>query len=73
VKTSHAPGIAEQEDRFLTTAEVATRYRTMPSTVRYWRHTGTGPTGVLIGRRVLYRESELQRWEREQEAQQQAS
>ena len=26
------------------------------------------PKGVLIGRRVLYRESELKRWEREQEA-----
>jgi predicted DNA-binding transcriptional regulator AlpA len=52
-------------DPFLTTNEVAQRYRTEPSTVRYWRHVGSGPNGVKIGRRVLYRESELVRWERE--------
>lgn len=57
-------------DRFLTTAEVAERYRTSPSTVRYWRHAGIGPRGVKIGARVLYRESELIRWEREREAEQ---
>ncbi|MBO2439813.1 helix-turn-helix domain-containing protein [Actinomadura nitritigenes] len=57
-------------DPYRTTEEVARRYRTKPSTVRYWRHAGTGPTGVLFGRRVLYRESELQRWEREREAEQ---
>lgn len=55
------------DDVFLTTAEVAARYRTTPSTVRYWRHLGTGPKGVVIGRRVLYRESELIRWERARE------
>lgn len=58
------------EDRFLTTAEVAERYRTVASTVRYWRHAGIGPRGVRVGRRVLYRESELIRWEREREAEQ---
>jgi len=56
------------EDPWLTTDEVAQRYRTASSTVRYWRHAGIGPKGVLIGRRVLYRESELRRWEQEQEA-----
>lgn len=84
MKTYHASGIAEQSvtaaaapadqaDPFHTTDEVADRYRVPPATVRYWRHLGTGPKGVRYGRRVLYRESELQRWEREQEAQQQAS
>lgn len=62
------PPAPREDDRFLTTAEVATRYRTEPSTVRYWRHTGSGPTGVRIGKRVLYRESELLRWELEQAA-----
>ena len=57
-------------DPFLTTAEVASRYRTSPSTVRYWRHAGIGPRGVKIGTKVLYRESEVTRWEAEREAQQ---
>ncbi|GAA3443261.1 helix-turn-helix transcriptional regulator [Planomonospora venezuelensis] len=52
-------------DRFLTTDEVAQRYRTNPSTVRYWRHVGYGPVGEKFGRRVLYRESDLIRWEQE--------
>lgn len=55
------------EERFLTTAEVAERYRTTPSTVRYWRHSRVGPRGVKFGTRVLYRESELIRWEKERE------
>lgn len=57
-------------DPYRTTEEVAIRYRTAPSTIRYWRHAGKGPKGVRIGSRVLYRESELQRWEREREAEQ---
>ncbi|MEU0716803.1 helix-turn-helix domain-containing protein [Streptomyces lavendulocolor] len=51
--------------RYLTTAEVASRYRTAQSTVRFWRHTGYGPKGVKVGRRVLYAEEELDRFERE--------
>ncbi|MFC7382856.1 helix-turn-helix transcriptional regulator [Sphaerisporangium rhizosphaerae] len=57
-------------DPYRTTDDVATRYCTSPSTVRYWRHAGIGPRGVKIGRRVLYRESELMRWERERDAEQ---
>jgi hypothetical protein len=41
---------------YLTTAEVAARYRTAPSTVRYWRHIGYGPKGTKVGRRFLYPE-----------------
>jgi predicted DNA-binding transcriptional regulator AlpA len=48
--------------RLLTTAEVAERFRTSPSTVRYWRHIGIGPAGVRVGRRVLYDEAECDRW-----------
>jgi DNA-binding transcriptional MerR regulator len=50
-------------DRYLTTSEVAERYRTAESTVRYWRHIGYGPRGVRVGRRVLYSEAELTRFE----------
>ncbi|MFD9569677.1 helix-turn-helix transcriptional regulator [Streptomyces sp. NPDC059982] len=55
----------ENMDPYLTTAEVAERYRTAESTVRYWRHVGYGPRGVKVGRRVLYIESELARFDQE--------
>jgi DNA-binding transcriptional MerR regulator len=48
--------------RLLTTEEVAQRFRTSPSTVRYWRHIGIGPAGIRVGRRVLYDEGECYRW-----------
>lgn len=49
--------------RYLTTAEVAERYRTAEATVRYWRHTGYGPKGVKAGRRVLYPLDEIERFD----------
>ncbi|MER5507179.1 helix-turn-helix domain-containing protein [Streptomyces sp. NPDC002766] len=52
--------------RYLTTAEVAERYRTAESTVRYWRHIGYIPGGVKRGRRVLYDPTVLDRWDAEQ-------
>ena len=39
---------------YLTTAEVAERFRTAESTVRFWRLVGKGPPSIRIGRRVLY-------------------
>lgn len=50
-------------ERYFTTAELAGLYRTSPSTVRYWRHTGYGPAGTKVGKRVLYAESEVRRWD----------
>ncbi|SEC57389.1 Helix-turn-helix domain-containing protein [Streptomyces sp. 2131.1] len=50
--------------RYLTTAEVAERYRTAESTVRYWRQLKKGPRGIKVGKRVLYPETELLRYER---------
>ncbi|MFF7490221.1 helix-turn-helix transcriptional regulator [Streptomyces luteogriseus] len=50
--------------RYLTTSEVAECYRTAESTVRYWRQIGKGPRGIKIGKRVLYPEAELLRYER---------
>jgi len=40
--------------KYLTTAEVAERYRTAESTVRYWRMIKYGPKGVRVGRKILY-------------------
>lgn len=58
--------LTERIDKYLTTAEVARRYRTVPGTVRYWRHIGYGPKGIRRGRRVLYDPDELDRWDAEQ-------
>lgn len=58
--------MAEQTpDAYLTVPEVADRYRTTVPVVRYWRHTGYGPKGVTVGRRVLYPRAEIERFDRE--------
>lgn len=48
--------------RLLTTEEVAQRFRTSPSTVRYWRHQGIDPSGIGVGHRVFYDDAECDRW-----------
>lgn len=50
---------------YFTTAEVADRYRTATSTVRFWRHIGYGPKGTKVGRRVLYPEAEVRKFDAE--------
>jgi DNA-binding transcriptional MerR regulator len=49
--------------RFLTTAEVAERFRTSPETLRYWRYVGRGPQSFKLGRRVLYTEEAVEAFE----------
>ncbi len=46
----------------LTTDEVADMLRVPVSTVRYWRHTGTGPKGFRLGTRVLYARADVAAW-----------
>lgn len=48
---------------YLTTGQVAERFCTAESTIRYWRSIGYGPHGVKFGRRVLYRLADVQEWE----------
>jgi Helix-turn-helix domain len=50
----------------LTLAEAASYLRTPVATLRYWRHLGVGPDGFRIGRRVVYRRADLDRWVTEQ-------
>lgn len=51
-------------DGLMTTNEVAAFFRTSPETVRYWRHTGYGPVGRKVGRKVLYERADVQAfWE----------
>jgi DNA-binding transcriptional MerR regulator len=47
---------------FLTTNEFATRVRSNSETVRYWRKIGYGPKGIRVGRRVLYRATDVNAW-----------
>ncbi len=49
-------------ERLYTTEELALVLRTTPSTIRYWRHVGKGPKASRPGRRVLYAESDVERW-----------
>ncbi len=56
------------DDRYLVTEEIAQRFRTSPGTVRYWRHIGYGPRGLRVGRRVLYAEADVLRFEAEMRA-----
>jgi hypothetical protein len=51
--------------KYLTTRELADRYRTTPATVRYWRHVGYGPKGVKVGRHVLYEIDAVEEFDRE--------
>lgn len=46
----------------LTYSEVAELLRVPVSTVRLWRHRGTGPEGFRAGRRVLFREDAVRAW-----------
>lgn len=56
-------------DRYLTTEDLAEHYRTSSATVRYWRHIGYGPAGIKVGRRVLYPEADIVRFDAERRSQ----
>ena len=53
--------ITDQPD-LLTISEAAEVLRAPVATLRYWRHIGTGPHSFRLGRRVLYRRSDLDAW-----------
>ncbi len=56
---------ADSSPDFLTEAEVSARYRGAVSegTLRNWRNKRIGPPFVKIGKSVLYRREDLERWE----------
>ena len=57
--------MAAAEEEYLTTDEVAARYRTVASVVRYWRHSGFGPGWVKVGKRVLYPKDQIRAFDRQ--------
>jgi transposase-like protein len=52
---------------WLTTEEIATRYRVTAGTVRYWKHAGVGigTKGVRHGRRTLYPRAAVEEYDRQ--------
>jgi len=53
---------------FLTPDQVAERYQVSLDTLKEWRYRRRGPEFLRIGKRVRYREADLERWEQEREA-----
>lgn len=49
-------------DRLLTLTEVAEMTRLSEATLRYFRHRNTGPRSAKLGRRLVYREADVQEW-----------
>lgn len=49
-------------ERILKINEVAEWTGIAEATLRFWRHEGRGPKSAKLGRRVVYRESDVQRW-----------
>lgn len=57
-----APMRAELLETMLTVEDVAELCHTTPGTVHYWRTMGKGPTGTKVGRRILFRQSDVADW-----------
>lgn len=52
---------------YMSTAEVAGETGISASTLRYWRSTNQGPPSFSLGKKVVYRRTELGNWIAEQE------
>jgi excisionase family DNA binding protein len=49
-------------ERLLTIGEVADQLAVPEASLRFWRHTGTGPPSIKVGRHVRYRQSDIDKW-----------
>jgi len=62
-QTSAPSGVQQSSGELLTVTEVAEMTRLTPSTLRWWRSVGHGgPKSFKLGRRVLYRRADVQKW-----------
>lgn len=48
--------------RLLKIHDVAEHYGIPVETLRYWRKVGLGPTGFLVGKRLVYDEDDVDAW-----------
>lgn len=55
------------DDELLTPAELSAWLKISAATIKQWRHRGVGPHGFVLGRRVRYRRSVVEKWLRDQE------
>lgn len=53
-------------EKLLRLPEVAELTGLPVNTLRFWRHQGTGPKSVKLGRRIVYRECDVVAWIEEQ-------
>ena len=54
------------DDELLSIDEAAAFLRTSINTMRWWRHNGTGPRSIKVGRHVRYWRTDLILWLAEQ-------
>jgi predicted DNA-binding transcriptional regulator AlpA len=67
VSVSHTGQSKENNmDKLLTMEELAEYVHRPVATIRFWRFKGTGPKGANIAGRVMYRQSDVERWVAEQ-------
>lgn len=66
-RKDHPAEVADGSD-LLTREQVAERYNIAHNTLRYWRQQGTGPKSGRVGRRVMYRITDIEAWIDEQHA-----
>lgn len=55
-------------DQLRTLEQVAEQLNTPEATLRFWRHKGTGPRSFKLGRRVMYRQADVDAWLEQQYA-----
>lgn len=55
-------------ESLLSTSQVSERFGIPAATLRYWRHRNEGPQSFSIGKRVVYKLSDLNAWLAHQEA-----
>ena len=54
--------VVDTPDPLMTLSEVAERLRRSEAQLRWMRHNRTGPPAAKIAGRIMYRQSELERW-----------
>lgn len=57
----------EQLREYLSTKQVEQEYGVPSGTLRYWRHNNMGPASFAMGKKVVYRRSEVEAWIADQE------
>lgn len=62
MNTDPLPALAAAIDPLLSITELSAYLRAPVSSIYAWRSKGEGPRGFRVGRRVLYRLSEVDRW-----------